>query len=229
MRYGSASAAGHQVVDHHADVGVGPATVTPSSPPRAGPGVQPGDQSLSGGFLITGGPVDLPGEEKATERASSPVSPGARAGRHNRTRWRSRQDDPRPLQPGIDATSSACTSAGSTSRCRSDRRCRRRAPRARGRSGAVALREAHDLVFDRRAIARPAAGDLPGIHRRPADVRRDDLVGGGRRPRDVARHLRRGDGAGQGREGLRRIVTGLPGQTGRSRWSCRRAAAACPS
>ena len=42
----------------------------------------------------------------------------------------------------------------------------------------VALAEADDLVLDRRAIARAAALDLPGIHRRAVHVRPDDVVGG---------------------------------------------------
>ena len=57
----------------------------------------------------------------------------------------------------------------------------------------VALAEAHDLVLDRRAIARPAARDLPGIHRRAMHVRPDDLVRRRRRAGDAAVDLRRFD------------------------------------
>ena len=47
-----------------------------------------------------------------------------------------------------------------------------------------------DLVFDRRAIARPDGLDLPAIHRRAVHVLADDAVGFGRGPRNVAGNLR---------------------------------------
>src|SRR6185369_14372458 len=37
----------------------------------------------------------------------------------------------------------------------------------------IAFTEAHDLVFDRWTIARPAALDLAGIHRRPVHIGAD--------------------------------------------------------
>ena len=73
----------------------------------------------------------------------------------------------------------------------------------------VALAEAHDLVLDRGAIARPAALDLAGIHRRAVDVGADDLVGRRRRAGDAALDLRIGDARGEHRERLRRFVAGL--------------------
>ncbi len=73
----------------------------------------------------------------------------------------------------------------------------------------VALAEAHDLVLDRRAIARSAARDLPGIHRRAMHVRPDDLVRRRRRARDAAFDLRRFNRARERRERLGRIVARL--------------------
>ena len=73
----------------------------------------------------------------------------------------------------------------------------------------VALAEAHDLVLDRGAIARPPAGDLAGIHRRAMDVGADDPVGRLGGPGDAALDLRVLDPLGQHRERLRRLVAGL--------------------
>ena len=73
----------------------------------------------------------------------------------------------------------------------------------------VALAEPHDLVLDRRAIARTAAGDLARIHRRAMHVRPDDRMGRVRGAGDAAFDLRIGDLVGQGGERLRRIVRRL--------------------
>ena len=74
---------------------------------------------------------------------------------------------------------------------------------------AVALAEFDDLVFDRRTIARAAARDLSGIHRRAMHVGADDLVRRFDRARDAAFDLRIVDARRQHRERLRRIVAGL--------------------
>src|SRR5581483_1340855 len=55
---------------------------------------------------------------------------------------------------------------------------------------AVALAELHDLVFDRRAVARTSAGDLSGVHRRAMDVGADDVVRRLGGARDAALDLR---------------------------------------
>ena len=52
--------------------------------------------------------------------------------------------------------------------------------------------KAHDLVFERRAVARADAGDLPVVERRPPDARADDLV---HRDRSCAAGDRRSAGA----------------------------------
>ncbi len=73
----------------------------------------------------------------------------------------------------------------------------------------LALLEAHDLVLDRRAIARAGALDLAGIHRGAVEIGGDDGVRGLGRVGDVADDLRRGDFARQEGEGLRRLVAFL--------------------
>ena len=94
---------------------------------------------------------------------------------------------------------------------------------------AVALAEADDLVLDRGAIARAAALDLPGIHRRAMHIGPDDRVGGLGGAGDAALDLRIFDALGQHRERLRRLVAGLHLAGSPSRWCGRRAAAACRS
>src|SRR5262245_43356510 len=53
--------------------------------------------------------------------------------------------------------------------------------------------ETHDLVFDRRAVARSAAADAPRVHRRPIEAGADDLVRCLGRVRDVTGDLRLND------------------------------------
>ncbi len=74
---------------------------------------------------------------------------------------------------------------------------------------AVAIAEPDDLVLDRGTIARTAALDLAGIHRRAMHVGPDHFMGRRRRPGDPALDLRRRDPVGHDRERLRRIVAGL--------------------
>src|SRR6185503_3156533 len=74
---------------------------------------------------------------------------------------------------------------------------------------AVALAELHDLVFDRRTIARAARGDLSGIHRRAMYVGADDVVRRRDRTRDAALNLRIVDARGENGKRFRRIVAGL--------------------
>ena len=62
---GLAHAAAHQIVDQHADIGLG-AVQAERRPAAAGqePGVQPCNHALGGGLLIARGAIDLPGEEQ---------------------------------------------------------------------------------------------------------------------------------------------------------------------
>ena len=61
---GLGHAAGHQVVDQHADIGLRRGrAATASRPPARARGVEPGDQPLGGRLLIAGRAVDLAGED----------------------------------------------------------------------------------------------------------------------------------------------------------------------
>ena len=93
----------------------------------------------------------------------------------------------------------------------------------------VAIAEPDDLVLDRRAIARAAALDLAGIHRRAMHIGPDHLMGRRRRAGDAALDLRRRDPVGQHRERLRRVVAGLHFDRRPVDGACHRAAAACRS
>ena len=75
------------------------------------------------------------------------------------------------------------------------------------------LGEAHHLVLDRGAVARPGTLDAPGIDRRAVEIGADRVVDALVRPGDVAVDLRRGDPFGEGREGHRRVVSGLAFET----------------
>ena len=61
---------------------------------------------------------------------------------------------------------------------------------------AVAVGEAHDLVFDRWAVARPHPLDTTRVHRREVQILRDDRVRGGGGVGDVAGNLPQ-DGKGR--------------------------------
>src|SRR5690606_25616843 len=73
----------------------------------------------------------------------------------------------------------------------------------------VALREAHDLVLDARAVARTDADDAPLVHRRAVRVLGDQRVRRRRRARQPARHLLAGETLGAERERPRWLVAGL--------------------
>ena len=74
----------------------------------------------------------------------------------------------------------------------------------------VALAEAHDLVLDRRTVARANALDLARVHRRAMEVGANDLVGRRSGRRDMTGDLRRGDPVGQIGERPGRVVAVLP-------------------
>ncbi len=55
----------HEVVDHHADIGLRAVEADTGHVPAQAGGIQPGHQSLGRGFLVSGRPVDLPGQEQS--------------------------------------------------------------------------------------------------------------------------------------------------------------------
>ncbi len=211
---GLGDAAGDKIVDHHGEIAFGAieddlATGAPS-PAHARRGIEPGDQALPRRFLIAGGAVDLAGEKETWhppglerrlqlaridvvvfDRITRPQHLGLLQAGNGR--------DQRPLhllrQGGRDAI-------------RIDGRIVEPF-RLEENLMPVALAEAHDLVLDRRAVARAAARDLARIHGRAMDVVANDamgrLVGAG----DAALDLGLCDALGQRRERLGRLVARL--------------------
>ena len=74
---------------------------------------------------------------------------------------------------------------------------------------ALLVAKAHHLVLDRRAVARAAAVDHAGVHRRAIEAAADNLVGRLVGERQVAGNLRLRDAGGAKGERRRRLVTGL--------------------
>ena len=139
---GLAGAAGDEIVDQYADIGVGAVEHERLRPRRRERRVEPGDQPLRRRLLVAGRAVDLAGEDRGRAPAGSPGSDTARAGRRNRIRSRSPAAAlPHVRGPGWCATSPPARRAAGRSRCRSGRSCRRRAPPARERSGAGRARQ----------------------------------------------------------------------------------------
>ena len=135
---GFGDAARHQIVDHHANIGLGAVEHRGALPGRRARRVQPGDQALRGGLLIAGRAVDLSGAEQAGDiaRRRARASSCARIDMVIFDRIARPDDLARAPAPGCVATIAACTSAAARSRCRSGRRADRRDLRAQGRSGA---------------------------------------------------------------------------------------------
>ena len=86
---GLGHAARHEVVDEHADIGLGAIEHDGGSPPPPTRGVDARHQTLGRGLLIAGRAVDLAGEIEPGDALDFEVRAGARADRHSRTRWRS--------------------------------------------------------------------------------------------------------------------------------------------
>ena len=69
--------------------------------------------------------------------------------------------------------------------------------------------EAHDFVFDRRAVARSAGADLAAVHWRAVQIGADQLVHRLVRVGDVTRQLLDAEFIGEKGKGLRLVVAGL--------------------
>ena len=159
-------AAGDQIVDHHADVGLIAAQHQRLFVSDRQRRVRPGDESLGGGLFVAGGAVDLAGAKKARH----PL------GFQRRRQLQRRQivvfdgvsvaEDFGLLQAGDQPQHGVLQFA---------RQARRKAvdvdfvgvPPFRFEKQLVRrlVGEADDLGFDRRAVARPGRLDLPGVHR----------------------------------------------------------------
>ena len=73
----------------------------------------------------------------------------------------------------------------------------------------ILVGEAHNLVLDGGAVARPSAVDLAGVHRRPVQVGADEIVDGLVGVGDVAIDLRLANAVGGEAEGPGVVVAGL--------------------
>ena len=105
--------AGDEIVDHHAEIAVGPPdrdTLQSAGQPRR---VQPGQQPLRRRLLVARGAVDLPGEKEPGDAAASPASAPVPGGRRGRIRWHSPAGESGPFSsPGMVAISASWTSSG---------------------------------------------------------------------------------------------------------------------
>src|SRR5688500_9158004 len=71
---------------------------------------------------------------------------------------------------------------------------------------ALLLREADDLVLDRRTVARTGGADLAGVHRRAVKIRANEVVRERAGVRQPAEDLRVFEAIGQDRERTRALV-----------------------
>ena len=202
--------AGHEIIDHHAEIAVRAIEHDRVGTAGRQSRVQARDNSLRRRLLISGRAVDLSGQEETRQalglqrrlefaRIDMVVFDGI-----------ARPDHLHPLESGNG---------------REDRELNLFRQRGRDAVGidrgvvepfrlqedlvAVAVAEPDDLVLDRGTIARTAALDLTGIHRRAMHVGPDHFMGRRRRPGDPALDLRRRDPVGHDRERLRRVIAGL--------------------
>ncbi len=209
---GLGHAARDEIVDEHAEIRL----VAPRRPAflaaRVTRRVDAGEQPLRRGFLVSRRAVDLPGEEEAADRLG-----------FERRLERARIEI--IVFDGIAGTQDVRMLAARDRMHEREldvERQRRRDPVRidlvrRETLGleedlvARALREAHDLVLDRRTVARADALDDAGEQRRAIEAAANDLVRALVGVRDPARHLRRMHLARADEAHHRRgLVAGLP-------------------
>ncbi len=167
----------------------------------------PAAKTLGGGLFVSGGAVDLPGEEQPGQTFHV-----------KRRRQLARIDvivldgvagplDQRLFQPRHGADKGFLHLGGQRGRdaVRIDGVIVE-ALRLEENLVRFAAGKAHDLVLDRRAVARAGRGDLPGIHGRAGEIGADDGVRRLGRAGDGAGDLARGDLVGEEGERHRRIV-----------------------
>ena len=205
-----AGAAGDEVIDQHPDISVGAVEHQRLRSARRERRVEAGDEALRRRLLIAGRAVDLPRE----------IEPG------KPPRLQARTKLARVDEIVLDGIAGPPHRRAFEPRDRPQHRFLR-LPRQRGRDAVrvdrvvveplglekdlvpLALGKAHDLVLDRRTIARADAGDLARIHRRAVEIGANDGMRRRGRHCDVADDLRRLDAVGHEREGRRRVVAGL--------------------
>jgi hypothetical protein len=224
-------AARDQVVDQDAEVSL----VAPRAPPvlaaRMTRRVHAREQPLRGRFLVAGRAVDLSGEEQSADRL----------GLERRVQRARIEVVVLDRVAGTQDVRVLATGQRAHERdLHVERQRRRHAVRIdlvrREPLGLeehlvrVAMREAHDLVLDRRAVARPDAFDDARVQRRAVERAADEIVRRRARVRDPARQLRGMHVArSHEREHRRGIVARLHLEARENRSCGRRAAAACRS
>ena len=181
---------GDEVVDHHADVGLGAAEFDRVLAERPAGGVDAGHEALRGGLLVAGGAVDLAGEEEAAGGADfegaaelagldEVVFDGVAGAEHFGGLEARDGADHGLLHVGGQAGVGALDVdlVGAESLGFQEERVR------------VLVREADDLVFDRGAVAGARGLDGAVVHGRAVQVVADELVGFWRGVDLVAGHL----------------------------------------
>ena len=201
---------GHQVIDENADIGPRPVEHDRRRASRQPRRIEPGEQALSRRLLIAGGAVDLASQEEPGNRAGlERVLQGARideiildgvTGTQHSRSFQSRN--------GLEQAALHILRQGGRDPVRIDRVVVEPLGLEKDLV-AVAVAEPADLVFDRWAIARATALDLPRKHRRAVKIGANQVMSRRGRARDAAAYLRILDLAGQSRERLRRRVARL--------------------
>ena len=187
---------GHQVVDQHPDVGfVAPQDQLLAAAARPAPqrqrGVDAGHQALRRGLLVAGGAVHLAGEVEPAQPLAlqrgvhlaggkEVVLHGVAVARRLRLLQAAHGAQGRLLHLRRQRTGEAVEID----------QVAVQPLRLQEQLMAAAVGEAHHLVFDGGAVARPGAADAAGKHRRAVEARGQRRVGGGVGKGHVAAHLR---------------------------------------
>ncbi len=187
---GLAQILGDQVVDQGADVAALAGEVHRGLAPHQAGGVESRHQALGGGLLVAGGAVELAGAEQAGDPfgfqrglelggGQVVVVHGVGRPQHDALLQPRQGAQQLQLQPFRQAGGEALhVQLGGVA-----------AFRFQEDLVAVLVGEAHDLVFDRGAVAGPLAVDEAAVDRREVEIVSDQLVGGGGGAGDVAGHL----------------------------------------
>ena len=195
VRFGDS--AGYEIVDHHAEIAVGAVENDRLSVARGQCCIQACNNSLRRRLFIAGGAVDLASQEK----------PRQPLGLQCRLQFAgidmvvfdgvARPNHPGPFQTRDGRKDCKLDLFGQRGRDAVGIDGRILEPfRLQEDLMAVAVAEADDFVLDRRAIARTAALDLAGIHRRAVHIGPDHVMGLRRRAGNPALDLRGHDPVG---------------------------------
>ena len=182
---------GDQVVDQDAGVALGAVQRERRLALELQRRVDSRHDALAGSLFVAAGPVDLPGEIQPLACSSPAASGPVPWDRWRRTRSRIPAAASRPSRgPGSSAPSALHLHRQRSGHAVDVDLVRVQSLRLEKELVLRLVGELDDLVLDRRAIARPDALDLPGIHRRAVDVLADQPQRLRRGERDVAAHLR---------------------------------------